>query len=165
LIVALHFDLERTASAGELMQYIDMRGMLRVLVFDEVVELDHAARAARLASTLQIPAFADTIGAASLHSTGTATLTDACSKLGVAPSGVIVVSDDPQTIGVARRSGLGVQTCYFRKNIPGVAQKIPSDFTAVSMLEVRHAIEAVNGVTYRDANTAIRTSFGVYSSA
>ena len=147
------------------MQYVDMRGMMRVLVFDDaVLELDRPARAARLAETLQVPAFAYSLGVASLHSAGTATLTEVCSQLGVPSSSVMVVSDDPQTIGAPRRSGLGVQTCYFRKNLPGVAAKIPSDFTATSMLEVRHAIEAVNGVSYRDAETAIHTSFGVNSS-
>ena len=115
--------------------------------------------------TLQVPAFAHTLAAASLHSAGKATLMDACEVLGVPTSGIMVVSDDPQIIGAARGSGLGVQTCYFRRNLPGVATKIPSDFIATSMLEVRHAIESVNGVTYRDTDTAIHTSFGVNSSA
>ena len=74
----------------------------------------------------------------------------------------MVVSDDPEIIEAARRSRLGLQTCFFRKPLPGVPAMLLSDFTANSMLEVRHAIEEINGVSFRDSDTEIRTSFGVH---
>ena len=54
----------------------------------------------------------------------------------------------------------GARPQYVRSIGP---RALPTDFRAEGMIGVQHAIEDVNGVTYRDADTEIRSKYGVYA--
>ena len=72
-------------------------------------------------------------------------------------TGAVRLMESP---GAAKAAG--VFSCYFAKRLPGVAKKLPSDFTAESCVGVQHAVEDLNKPTFRDPDTEIRTKYGVY---
>ena len=53
-------------------------------------------------------------------------------------------------------------TCFARKRLPGAPASVPSDFRADDLAGVRHAVEDLNGITYRDPDTEIKSKYGVY---
>jgi hypothetical protein len=111
--------------------------------------------------------------------------------LGLPPQSVMVVSDSSALLRGARAAGSFA--CYWRKRLPGAPKQLPSDFSAEVRVHVprgcspRHVgpsrpptvlracdapqdclgiqdvIEQLNGVTYRDPDTEIRSKFGVYA--
>ena len=60
------------------------------------------------------------------------------------------------------RASLNRLTQESFKRLPGAPKTLPADFHADDMRGLQQAIEDVNGVTFRDADTEIRSAFGVY---
>lgn len=160
--------------ARDFLQYLDMRGIARVLLPSPDVETDEAAseEAAMLTRSLQVPAFALVLGRAeAVAARGAAGGSDASSTaaalLGVhaalelgATSELMVVSDDAALLRGAKKAG--VFSCHYYRNVPGAAKSLPSNYRAATLAEVQTAVEELNGITFRDPSTEIRTKFGVY---
>ena len=159
--------------ARDLLQYLDMRGIARVLLPSPGVETDDAAHeeAAMLTKALQVPPFALVLGHAEAAAArggggGDAASAVAAQLLGVhgalelgATSELMVVSDDAALIRGAKK--VRIFSCHYYRRVPGAAKSLPSDFRAEKLAEVQSAIEELNGVTFRDPDTEIRTQFGV----
>ena len=82
-------------------------------------------------------------------------------SLDLAPKAVMVVSADALVLRAARQAGSFA--CHWVKTSPGEAKKLPSDFTALDADGIKDAIEELNGVTFRDPDTEIRSKYGVYA--
>lgn len=146
----------------DLLHYLDMRGMRRVLLpsddASDAAVID--AQAAALAQALQVPPFALVLpaaAAAAVRRGETQPLQDVCTQLGMAPERAMLVSDDSATIACGRKTRL--LSCYVAKRLPGRAERIPADFCVGEFEEVRAAVETSNGVTFRDGSTEVISAF------
>ena len=149
----------------DLLTYCDMRNIYRVLLpYD--VEDDEAgyAQAAQLARSLQVPEWHHVLSRDEVAATRrgeSAVLAALCGSLELAnSSNLMLVSDESAPLRAAKAAG--VFSCFFLKRLPGAPTRRPADFYAGDMTGLQHAIEDINGVTFRDSNTEIRTKFGVY---
>ena len=75
----------------------------------------------------------------------------------------MLVSDHRATLEAAKSAR--ALTCYFAKRVPGAPTKLPMSYTVSELTGVQECIEDRNGITYRDADTEIRTRYGVNSTA
>ena len=75
-------------------------------------------------------------------------------------SNLMLVSDHGPALRAAKLAG--AFSCHFHKRLPGAPRTLPADFRAEDLEGVQAAIEELNGVTIRDADTEIRSQFGVY---
>ena len=153
------------SGAREILTYCDMRGILRALLpFD--VDSDEAAIAqgAQLARALQVPEFCHVLSlddAAATRRGEPSAIVQACAALELdSSSNLMLVSDEKGVLRAARAAR--TYSCFFVKRLPGAPSRLPADFHADDMRGLQHAIEDVNGVTFRDADTEIRSKFGVY---
>jgi hypothetical protein len=149
-----------------LFTYLDMRGMARGLLptSDAASDDDAHAQAARFAKALQVPPFAHVLpanGAASAHMGERTAFVAACEALDLPPQAVMVVSDSSAVLRAARSAGSF--SCYWRKLRPGAARALPSDFLRENCDGIKDVVEELNGVTYRDPDTEIRSKYGVYA--
>ena len=88
-------------------------------------------------------------------------IVQACATLELArSSNLMLVSDQSKALRAAKAAR--VFTCFYLKRLPGAPRSLPADFRADGMADVQSAIEDLNGVTFRDADTEIRSQFGVY---
>ena len=56
----------------------------------------------------------------------------------------------------------GSYACHWVKSGPTAAKALPADFSARDAEGIKDAIEELNGITFRDPDTEIRSKFGVY---
>ena len=121
-------------------------------------------QAASLCKALQVPPFALVLGseaAAALRRGEPSPLTDAHASLDLgATSEMMVVSDQSKVLRAAKQAR--IFSCFFVKRLPGAPGSLPASFRAEDLMGVQHAIEELNGVTFRDADTEIRSQYGVY---
>lgn len=149
----------------ELLTYLDMRGMMRLVMPSAGVESDEAAgqQAAQLAHTMRVPPFHhilsldDAAACRRAEPEPLARLRDAL----MLPTSteLMVVSSDGGVLKAAKKASSF--SCYFFRRLPGAPSRCPSDFHADDMAGVRHAVEDLNGITFRDPSTEIRTQYGV----
>jgi len=83
----------------------------------------------------------------------------ACTALDLEPQHVMVVSDHAPVLRAARQAGSFA--CHLVKRTPGAPTALPSDFRAMDCDGIQDAVEELNGVTFRDPDTEIRTKYGV----
>lgn len=151
----------------ELMQYVEMRGMQRVLLpseSDDITLTDAAAesQAAHITQALKLTPFSrvlPAVAAAALRGGDTQPLHSLCETIDLLPTELMVVSDDQRVISTSRAAKCFA--VYFAKQLPGTPQRIPSSFTIRSLAGVQDSIEDLNGVTFRSPNTEIFTKYGV----
>ena len=148
----------------ELLTYCDMRGMARVLL-PVGVETDEAGitQAANFSRSLKVPEFAHVLSVDEMEATRRgepSAIVRACSALGLPKSSNIMIVSDQSAVLRAAKAARSF-SCFFVKRLPGAPKSLPADFTAQDMRGLQDAIEELNGVTFRDAETEIRTKFGV----
>jgi len=146
--------------AKDLLHYLDMRGMARVLLPSEGSEAHTGAQAAALASALQVPPFAaslETAGAEGVRRGEHSSLLLLADALGLPACSLMVVSDDTAAIAAARRASM--LACYVAKRIDGRPRRYPASYSVAELEDVRGCIEEVNGVTFRDNNTEILSKY------
>ena len=85
----------------------------------------------------------------------------ACLALDLLPKQVMFVSDHSPVLQAAKQAG--AFSCHLVKRAPGAPDSLPSDFRALDCYGIQDAVEELNGITFRDPDTEIRTQFGVYS--
>lgn len=152
------------AGAGELIQYLDLRGMRRALLPDASSLTDSAAHehAGELTAQLQAQPWDFVVlatSATSLRETGDAAALHAVSRTLDVPLGsLLILTVEPRALGAAR--AVQAPTCFFAREVPGTPKRLPADAVATSMTEVRHCVEDFNGVTFRDSNLHISTKYG-----
>ncbi len=150
-----------------LFTYLDMRGMMRgVLASEENAADEEAARAqaASIAKALQVPPFQlvlPTEHVALARRGERSAIVAACTALELPPKAVMVVSDQSAVLQAARQAG--AFSCHLVKRTPGAPSALPSDFRALDCDGIQDAIEELNGITYRDPDTEIRSKYGVYA--
>ena len=149
-----------------LLTYLDMRGMARGLLADEekTTEEEVQEQAAHFVRSLQVPPFDLVLppaDAAAARLGETTAVHSACTAFDLPPQALMVVSDHPAVLQAARR--YGSFACHFVKRIPGAPKALPSDFRADDCDGVKDAIEELNGITFRDPDTEIRSKYGVYA--
>lgn len=150
-----------------LFTYLDMRGMVRgVIASDESAQDDASARAqaASIVKSLQVPPFSIVMPAAdvALARRGErSAIVAACLALDLLPKQVMFVSDHSPVLQAAKQAG--AFSCHLVKRAPGAPDSLPSDFRALDCYGIQDAVEELNGITFRDPDTEIRTQFGVYS--
>ncbi|EOD41132.1 hypothetical protein EMIHUDRAFT_199336 [Emiliania huxleyi CCMP1516] len=144
--------------AKDLLHYLDMRGMLRLLLpsddDDDVARME--AQAASLAESLQVPPFAtslDPAAAARARRGEAEALGEVAEALDLTPGSVMVVSDHSTVVAAARRARM--LSCYVAKPIEGRPRRLPADFCVDELSLTRGCIEECNGATFRDGNTEI----------
>ena len=146
--------------AGDLLRYIDMRGMLRVLLpSDDAPGGDGAAEGATMCRQLQCPAFAHVMAsgdASALRKADSAPVLELCKVLGLPSSSVMIVTDHQASLSAARQARLF--STHVAKQIDGAPRRLPSDFSAKDMNSLREVIEEVNGFSFRDSGTEVRAS-------
>ena len=151
--------------ARDLLTYCDMRNIYRALLPYEV-DSDEAAlaQAQQLSTALKVPPWHHVLTleeAAATRRGETSALMRAITQLELgASSNLMLVSDQSAVLRSAKKGE--AFSCFFRKALPGAPAKLPADFHADNLIGVQHAIEDLNGVTFRDADTEIRSKFGVY---
>lgn len=149
----------------ELLIYLDMRGMARLMMPSASVSSDEEAerQAAQLTHTMRVPPFTqvlgheDTMACRRGESAPLARLRDALEL----PSSteLMLVTDDAAALRAAKAARS--YSCYYYRRLPGRPSRLPTDFHADHMSGVKHAVEDLNGVTFRDPSTEIRTEYGV----
>jgi hypothetical protein len=150
-----------------LFTYLDMRGMARgVIASDESAQDDASARAqaASIVKSLQVPPFSLVMPAAdvALARRGErSAIVAACLAMDLLPKQVMFVSDQSPVLQAAKQAG--AFSCHMVKRAPGAPDSLPSDFRALDCYGIQDAVEELNGITFRDPDTEIRTQFGVYS--
>ena len=120
------------------------------------------ARANTLVESLQVPAFDLVLPAeasAALRSGDPSGLQALTARLQLPPKEAMLVTCDTQALAAARRANW--LACYFDRKLPGGAGRVPADFWVGDMKGLRFGIEDLNGITYREQSTHIRTRFGV----
>ena len=151
--------------ARELLTYCDMRNVYRVLLpYNVDTDEEAQAQALQLTKALQVPPFAHVLSHAEAEATRRAepsAVVRAITELELSKtSNMMLVSDQSAALRAAKAARS--YSCFFVKRLPGAPTKLPADFHAEDIAAVRTAIEDCNGVTYRDADTEIRSKFGVY---
>ena len=119
--------------------------------------------AAQLTHTMRVPPFTqvlgheDTMACRRGESAPLARLRDALEL----PSSteLMLVTDDAAALRAAKAARS--YSCYYYRRLPGRPSRLPTDFHADHMSGVKHAVEDLNGVTFRDPSTEIRTEYGV----
>lgn len=145
--------------------YLDMRGMQRGVLpsAEKVSDEEGSAEAAHFAKALQVAPFGVVLPvdlAAAARRGERSAIVEAITAFDLPPQALMVVSDEAAVLRAARQAGSFA--CHWVKRVPGAPQALPSDFTAHSCDGVKDAVEELNGVTFRDPDTEIRTKFGVY---
>ena len=153
--------------ARDLLTYLDMRGIARILLPspDAVTDKQAQQEAAQIVLSLQVPQFAHVISAADAvaarEGNSKQLLLDAHAALSLgATSELMLVSDEPGLLRGAKEAR--IFSCHYYRKLPGAARSLPSDFRAENLGDVQSAVEELCGVTFRDPDTEIRTKLGVY---
>lgn len=147
----------------ELLQYVEMRGMMRVLL-PNGVEDDSAAQdqAMGITKSLKLSPFTTVVPldlTEALRRGDGSAIKRLSDLLELEARRMLLVSDHTKTIG-AGRSGRAY-VCYFARKVEGAPARIPSDFVISAVSDVKDAIEDLNGVTFRTPDTEIKTKYGV----
>ena len=160
MAAATESEWDMQPGAGELLRYIDMRGMARVLLpSDDKAGGDGAAEGAAMCKKLQCPGFAHVLAsgvASALRKADAAPLLELCEVLGLPSSSVMIVTDHQASLSAARQARFF--STFVAKPIEGAPRRLPSDFAATNMNSLREVIEEVNGFSFRDSSTEIRAS-------
>lgn len=130
--------------ATELMQYLDNRGIQRVLMHRPSVVPGSAVaadQARELLEQMATPPFAVEAQACSR-----ASMDECCAALGVAHSAVLMVASCPRIISQAR--DLRMLTCHLRKKSAPAAGRVP-DYCISAVRDLVGCLEDVNGVSFR----------------
>ncbi|KAL1495872.1 hypothetical protein AB1Y20_014516 [Prymnesium parvum] len=147
----------------ELLQYVEMRGMARLLLPAEGLPPAEARRGAEeLAAALKLSPFCGVVPAElaeAVRGGEGAAVERLAGSLELEPWRLLLVSDHRATVGAAREAR--ACSCYFAKNVEGAAARIPADFVIKTIAGVKDAIEELNGVTFRSPDTEIKTKYGV----
>ena len=152
--------------ARDLLQYLDMRGIARVLLpSPDAASTDEEAalQGEMVARSLQVPPFEFILGsseAARARSGEPAAFLHTHASLGLgATSELMLVSDDAVALRGARQAR--IFACHFYRKIQGAPKTLPSNYRAARMDDVQSAVEDLCGITYRDTDTEIKTKYGV----
>ena len=159
MAVAAESEWQMQPGAGDLLRYIDMRGMARVLLPSDDKDADGAAEGAAMCKQLQCPGFAHVLAssdASAVRRADAAPVLELCEVLGLPSNSVMIVTDHQASLSAARQARLF--STYVAKQIEGAPRRLPSDFAAKDMNSVREVIEQVNGFSFRDSSTEIRAS-------
>ena len=158
-----HFRFQQ--GARDFLTYLDMRCIARALLPSPDMETEAAAlaQAEALAKMLQVPPFAFVLGrddAERARQGQKSALLQAHGALGLdLTSELMLVSDDRGLLRASKSAR--IFSCHFVRKIPGAPKSLPSNYRAETLEQVQHAIEDLNGVTFRGPDTEIRTKFGV----
>lgn len=149
----------------ELLAYLDMRNIRRALLPADVESEEAVAKQeATISRALQLPAFMQVLSldeAKACRQGDAAPLQSLHKALDLSStSELLVVTDDATVLRTAKQARSF--TCYFVKRLPGAPKSLPADFRADDCMAVRHAVEDLCGVTFRDTDTEIRSQYGVY---
>ena len=149
----------------DLLTYCDMRGIVRALLpWDVDSDEAAAAQGEQLIKSLKIPPFAHVLTLSEIEATRRgepSAVVRAISTLDLPKtSNLMLVSDQSAALRAAKAARSF--TCFYLKRLPGAPKSLPADFHATDMNGLQDAIEAVNGVTFRNSDTEIRTKFGVH---
>jgi len=151
------------SGARELCQYLDVRGIRRILLDDSSATVEEAAdRAAELTRQFQLEAWCHVLSpadAAKLYAGDPAALEAAGDAVGLPLSSILLLSAEPRAVAAARAARM--PSCYFARDVPGYPKAVPADAVARNMNDVRTAVEDFCGVTFRDATTHISTRYGI----
>ena len=129
---------------------------------DKETEEEVNEQARQLSKSLQVPEFAHVLSCTATKATRAgerSAVVAACAALELPPHAVMVVSDQGGVLRAARQAGSF--SCHLVKQLPGAPKNLPADFTAKDCAGVKDAVEELNGVTFRDPDTEIRTKYGV----
>ena len=130
----------------------------------EVARTQAAEQAATIARALQIPPFQLVLGvdeARSVLRGEPAPLHHCLASLDLgASSELMLVTDERAALRGAKQAR--IFSCHFARKLPGAPKSLPADFRADNCGGVQDAIEDLNGITYRNTDTEIRSQFGVY---
>lgn len=156
--------------ARELLTYLDMRGMARVLLSSDAASTPPAAEAmaASLVRALQCAPFVAAVPPtapepgdeeASAEAVGRALL-DTCDALQLRPRAVMLVSDRPAAVRAAKAAGL--LSCYVFKRIAGRPQRVAGASHHASDIEgIKASVEDLNGVTFRTPDLEVKMDYGM----
>jgi hypothetical protein len=144
--------------ASEVSKYCDNRGIVRALLLrpsaalaasaadDDEVRRTLGAEMAQVGDQLAAPPFASASSDCSAEG-----LLALCEQLHVPAQSVLLVSSSIELVGVARRSHMF--TCYLRKRMEGRTdggtRRVDPDYVASSLADAVHALDELNGVSFR----------------